>query len=116
MSRSHTSVRVSLVGAVAALSLAVAAPAMAHPTLPSGHKNQQSAVQQSTQHQVLPSGHQTQQTPVQQQAVVATDGRSTSDGYGWNDLVTVAAAALLGAGITLGAMTLWRRHDQPLST
>jgi hypothetical protein len=111
MSRSLTSTRIALAAAVAAASLAFAAPAMGYPTPaePSG----QPATQQ---HAVLPSGHHSQGTSQAQtvKAPAATVEQS-SGSSSLDDVALVAAAALLGSGITFGAMILWRRRDQPLS-
>jgi hypothetical protein len=95
VSRSLAHIRLAIAVAAAAALLVFAAPAMAapQPVLPSGHHTQTSA------------------TVAPQQASVASD----SDTVSWNGVVTVVAGALLGAGLTLGAMTLWRRHDQQVS-
>ena len=92
MSCSLTSARIALAAALASAALVLAAPAMAdQAVLPSAHHGQTSAQ--------LPG-------PAVEQS---------SNGSSWNDMATVAAAALLGSGITLGAMTLGRRRDQPVS-
>jgi hypothetical protein len=100
--------------AVASSALVFAAPAFADhgAVLPSGHHSQASA-QISTGQPVLPSAHHGQtsaQLPGQ-----PTTASQSSDSSSWNDVAAVAGAALLGSGITLGAMTLWRRRDQPVS-
>src|SRR4029079_14312060 len=98
---------------VATIALALAAPAMAaepktdHPVLPAGHHSQ-AATQPATEQSVLPSaphGQTSAQLP-------GPSVHQSSNGSSWNDAATVAAAAVLGSGITLGAMTLWRRRDQ----
>ncbi len=98
------------------MALVLAAPAMAdqprtdHAVLPSGHHSQAPA-QPATEQPVLPSAHHGQ-TSAQ---LPGPSVQQSSNGSSWNDVATVAAAALLGSGITFGAMTLWRRRDQPLS-
>ena len=111
MSCSLTSARIALAAALASSALVLAAPAMAdQAVLPSAHHSQATA-QPATDQQVLPSAHHGQ-TSAQLPAPAV---HQSSNGSSWNDVATVAAAALLGSGITLGAMTLWRRRDQPVS-
>jgi hypothetical protein len=116
MSYSLTSARIAQAAVVATIALALAAPAMAaqpktdHPVLPAGHHSQ-AATQPATEQSVLPSAHHGQ-TSAQ---LPGPSVQQSSNGSSWNDVATVAVAALLGSGITLGAMTLWRRRDQPLS-
>jgi hypothetical protein len=97
MSYSLTSARIAQAAVVATMALALAAPAM--------------AAQPATEQSVLPSAHHGQTSAL----LPGPSVQQSSNGSSWNDVATVAAAALLGSGITLGAMTLWRRRDQPLS-
>jgi hypothetical protein len=107
VSRSLTSIRLALAGVVAAVALVFAVPAMAMPVHDA--PNPQSP---AVPPQVLPSGHHAQGAV----HVTATPVSSSSSDFSWDDaLVTGAAGVLLGAGLMLGGMTLWRRHDQPVA-